>query len=116
MIFNWKSKRFNDLVLMLNNKFLSISKYSSNDILPLQSPSNEVGESIDFDSSMGINFSDERDFSFRNRQFEIPFRVDICVKAKAIRQMSERFPYLIFEYAWEPCAVSFLVSLLCGFP
>jgi len=116
MIFNWKSKRFNDLVLMFNNKFLSISKYSSNNILPLQSSSNEVGESIDVDSSVGINLSDERDFSFGNRQREIPFRVDICVKAKTIRQMFERFPYLIFEYAWKPCAVFFLSKPSMGLP
>ncbi len=116
MTFNRKSKRFDNLVFMLNNKFFSMSKYSCNDILPLQFPSNKVGESIDFDSSMGIDLSDERDFSFRNRQREIPFRVDICVKAKAIRQMSERFPYLIFEYAWEPCAVFFSIKLSMGLP
>jgi len=107
MTFNWKSKRFDDFVLMLNDNFFPMSKYSSNNILSLQFSTNKVGESIDFDSAVGINFSVERDFTFRNRQLEIPFRIDICVKAKAIRQMSERFPHLILEYAGEPCAIFF---------
>lgn len=109
MIFNWKSKRFDDLVLMLNNKFFSISKYSSNDILSLQFSSDKVRESIDIDSSMGINFSDKRDFSFRNRQLEITFRINICVNTKAIGQMSEKFPYLVFEHTGESCTI-FLCS------
>lgn len=106
MTFNRKSKRLDDFILMLNNNFSCMSKYSSNDILPFQFTSNKVGETIDFDSPMGVNFSDEGDFSFRNRKREIPFRIDICVKAKVTRQMFERFPYLIFKYAGEPCAIS----------
>ena len=116
MTVNRKSKRFDKFILMFNNKFISMSKYCSNNILPLQFFSNKVGEPIDFDSSVGINLSDERDFSFGNRQYEIPFMVDICVKAKAIRQMFERVPYLIFEYAWEPCAVFFLSKPSMGLP
>ncbi len=116
MTFNWKSKRFDDFILMLNDKFLPMSKYGSNNILSLQYSSNKVGKSIDFDSPMGINFSDEGDFSFRNRQLEISFRIDICVKAKAIRQMSERFPHLILEYAGEPCAIFFFSKPSMGLP
>ena len=116
MTFNWKSKRFDNFILMLNDKFIPMSKYSSNNILSLQFSSNKVGESIDFDSAMGINFSDEGNFSFRNRQREIPFGIDICVKAKTIRQMSERFPYLIFEYAGEPCAIFFFSKHSMGLP
>ncbi len=116
MTFNRKSKRFDNLVLMFNDKFFPMSKYSSNDILSLQLSSNKVGESIDFDSAMGINFSDEGDFTFRNRQLDIPFRIDIYVKAKAIRQMSERFPYLIFEYTGEPCAIIFISKPSMGLP
>ena len=109
MACNWKSKRFDDFILMFNNKFFSMSKYSSNNILPLQLSSNKVGESIDIDSPMGINFSDKRDFSFRNRQLEIPFMIHICGKTKAIGQMSERFPYLILKYAGKSCTI-FLCS------
>ena len=59
MTVNRKRKRFDDFILMFNNKFFPMSKYSSNNILPLQFLSNEVGESIDFDSAMGVNFSDK---------------------------------------------------------
>lgn len=116
MTFNRKSKRFDDFILMLNDKFFTMSEYSSNEILSLQFSFNKVGESIDFDSAMGINFSDEGDFSSGNRQLEIPFRIDICVKVKTIRQMSERFPYLIFEYAGEPCAIIFISKPSMGLP
>ena len=116
MTVNRKNKRFDDSILMFNNKFFPMSKYSSNDILSLQFSSNKVGESIDFDPAVGINFSDEGDFTFRNRQHELPFRTNICVKAKTIRQMSERFPYLIFEYAGEPCTIFFFSKPSMGLP
>lgn len=116
MTFNRKSKRFDDFILMLNDKFFAMSKYCSNNILSLQFFSNKVGEPIDVDSPMGINFSGEGDFSPRNRQIEIPFRINMCFKTKAIRQMPEGFPYLILEYAWESCTIFFCGKPSMGFP
>ena len=111
-----KSKRFNIFIFMFNNKFFSMSKDSGNDILPLQFSSNKIGKSIDFDSPTGINFSDEGDFPFCNRELEISSSIDICIKDEIIWQVFKRFPYLFFEYAGESCAIFFFRKFSMGLP
>ncbi len=85
-----------------------MSKYSSNNILPLKLSSDEVREAVDFNSAIGINFSNIGDSSSRNRQFKLSFRINICIETKSFRDVSEGSPEIVSEYSGESCIVFFL--------
>lgn len=108
MIFDRKRKSLDDFIVLFDNKFSSMSKYSSNNILAFKFFSDEVSESVDFNAAMGINFSDIGDFPSRNRQFKIPFSINICSKTKSFRNVSEGSPEIVSEYSGESCIVFFL--------
>jgi hypothetical protein len=105
MFFNWKRKRFDNLIMLSNNKLSSMSKKRSNNILSLKASPDEVRSSINFDSTMSINLSDKRDFSSRNRQLKISMSINICIETEVLGQMPECLPEIISEYSWKSCAV-----------
>lgn len=66
-----------------------MSKYSRNNILAFKLFSDEVRESVDLNSAIGVNFSNIGDSSSRNRQFKISFRINICIETKSLRDVSD---------------------------
>lgn len=108
MTLNGERERFDNLILLFNEQSLSMSKDSSNNILPLEFPSDEVRRSVDLNFTMRVNFSDKGDSSFSNRDVKMPVRIDIPLKGKTLRQMPEGFPEAISEYSRESCAMFFL--------
>ena len=107
-IFNWKRERLNNPIVLFNDKFFPMSKNSSNNILTFKSFSDKVGESIDFDSGIGVNFSNIGYSPSRNRQFKSPFRINICSDTKSFRDVSEGSPEIVSEYPRKSCIVFFL--------
>lgn len=105
---DWKRKRFNNSIFVFNKQSFSICPNGSNDILPLKFFSDKIGSSIDFDSSMGVNLSDERDFTPCDRERETFFRDNVFIKAKTFWQMNKKFPERFFEYPRKACTMFFL--------
>lgn len=108
MTFNWKRERFNNSILLFNNQSFSISKDSSNNILSLKFSPDEIGRTIDLNSPLRVNLSDEGDFSLRNREIEMFVRVNVSIKTKTLWQMNKGFPEAIFKRSRESCAMFFL--------
>jgi len=91
----------------VDNQYLSMSKDSSNHILPFKFSSNEVCRTINLDFAMRIDFSNKRDPSLCSREIKMPIGINISFKFKSIGQVSKRFPEAISEYAGQSCAVFF---------
>ena len=96
MTLNRERERFDNPIVLFNNQSLSMSKNSSNNILPLKFSPDEICRPIDLNSTMGVNFSDKGDLSFCNRDIKIPIGVNISFKGKTLWQMHEdQLKYLI---------------------
>ena len=108
MPLNWKRERFDDLIFLFNNQSLSISKDSSDNILPLKFPPDEISRTIDLNCTMRVNLSDKGDPSLCNRDIKMAFGILVVFKVKPLWQMSKRFQEAISEYAGQSCAVFFL--------
>jgi len=105
MFFNWKRKRFDNLVILSDNKFSSMRKKCSNNILSLKTSPDEVKGCVNLDSAMSINLSDKRDFSSRNRQLKISMSINVCIETEVLGQMPKRLPESIPEYSWKSRAI-----------
>src|SRR3989337_4080495 len=108
MTINWKRKRFDNSIFLFNNQSFSMSKDSSSNILSLKFAPDEIGRTIDLNSPLRVNFSDEGDFSLRNREIKVSVRVNVSIKAKTLWQMNKRFPEVVFKHSRESCAMFFL--------
>ena len=108
MTFNRERERFNNFIVLLNKQSLSMSKDSSNNILSLKFSPDEIGRTIDLDSPMRVNLSDEGDFSLRNREIEMSAIIPVFFKIKTIWQMDKGFPEAVFKHSRESCAMLFL--------
>ena len=105
MAFNWKRKRFDNLVILFNNKFSSMSKNSCNNILAFKPSPDEIWKAISFNSSMRVNLSDKEDSSSRNRKFETAIGVNVFIETELFGQMPKSLPETIPEYSWKLCAM-----------
>lgn len=105
MPFNWKRKRFDNLIFLFNNQFLSMGKDSSDNILTFKFSSDEVCGTVDLNSTMRINLPDERDSSLCNGEVKTPIRIHVFVKAEFFREMSKRIPKSISERPGESCVM-----------
>jgi len=108
MTINRERERFNDLILLFNNQSFSMSKDSSSNILSLKFSPDEIGRTIDLNSSLRVNFSDEGDFALCNREIKVSVRVNVFIKAKTLWQMNKGFPEVVFKHSRESCAMFFL--------
>jgi len=84
MALNWERERLDNLIFLFNNQSLSISKDSSNNILPLEFPSDEVNSTVDLNFTLRINFSDKRNFSFCNGEIEMTIGIHIFIQVKSL--------------------------------
>jgi hypothetical protein len=98
MTLNWKREGFDDFVLLFNNQSLSMSKNRSNNILTLKSSPDKVSRAIDLNFTMRVDFSDERDSSFSNRDIKMSVGVDVSSEGKTLWQMPEGFPEAVSEH------------------
>jgi len=105
MLFNWERKGFDNLIIVSDNKFSSMSKKRSNNILFLKTSPDEIGESINLDSTMRVNLSDKRDFSSCNRQFKISISINVCIETEVFGQMPKSLPDIIPECSWKSRAI-----------
>jgi hypothetical protein len=96
-------KRFNNLLVLFDDEFSSMGIDRSNKILAFKASSNEIGEAVDFDSSMRVNFPDKGDFPSRNREVEGAFGVDIALDTEFFRQMYDGLPEAVPEFPRESC-------------
>jgi hypothetical protein len=108
MALNWERERLDNLIFLFNNQSLSMSKDSSNNILPLEFPSDEVGSTVDLNFTLRINFSDKRNFSFCNGEIEMTIGIHIFIQVKSLWQVSEGFPEVVSEHTGESCTLFFL--------
>ncbi len=108
MTLNWKREGFDDFILLFNNQSLSMSKNRSNNILTLKSSPDKVSRAIDLNFTMRVDFSDERDSSFSNRDIKMSVGVDVSSEGKTLWQMPEGFPEAVSEHPRESCAMFLL--------
>jgi len=108
MTLNRERERLDNLIFLFNNQSFSMSKNSSNNILPLEFPSDEVSSTIAFNFTMRINLSDKRDFPFCNGEIKVSLGINVFIKVKSPWQMSKGFPEVISEYSGESCVMFFL--------
>ena len=86
-----------------------MSKYSSNNILAFKFSPDEIGETVNVDSSMRVNLPDKGNPSSGDRQLKMSISPNVFVEAELFRQMPKSLPEMIPEHTGEPCAMS-LVS------
>lgn len=108
-------KRFNNLLVLFDDEFSSMGINRSNKILAFKASSNEIGEAVDFDSSMRVDFPDKGDFPSRNREVEGAFGVGIALDAECFRQMCKGLPEAISEFPRESCLMFLLGKPSVGF-
>jgi hypothetical protein len=108
MTLNWKRKRFDNFIFLFNNQSPFMSKDSCNNILTLKFSPDEVSRAIDLDSTMRVDFSDEGDFSFSNRDVKMSVGIDIPLKGETLWQMPKGLPEAISKHPGESCAIFFL--------
>ena len=61
MSLNRERERFNNPIILFNNQSLSMSKDSSNNILPLKFSPDEISRTVDLNFTMRVNLSDKGD-------------------------------------------------------
>lgn len=108
MTLNCERERFNNLTLLFNNRSLFMSKDGSNDILSLEFSPDKASRTIDLNSTIRVNLSDKREFTFCGREIKMTI-IDIFFQSKTLWQMPKRFPEIVSEYSRESC-VMFLLS------
>jgi hypothetical protein len=108
-------KRFNNLLVLFDDEFSSMGINRSNKILAFKASSNEIGEAVDFDSSMRVNFPDKGDFPSRNREIEGAFGVDIALDIEFSGQVRNGLPEAISEFPRESCLMFCLGKPSVGF-
>ena len=108
MSLNRERERFNNPIILFNNQSLSMSKDSSNNILPLKFSPDEISRTVDLNCTMRVNLSDKGNLSLCNRDIKMAFGILVVFKVKPLWQMSKRFPEAISEYPRESCTMFFL--------
>ena len=108
MPLNRKRERLDNPIITFNNKFFTVGKDSSNNILTLKFSSDEIRRSINLNSPMRVNLSDKGNLSLCNREVKTAVGIHVDLEFKSLWQVLKRFPETISEFAREPCSMFFL--------